>query len=348
MPPTTITITGSMSTRMRTLVERFYNHLLDPINPPPVRAPEALLEHVAGRPLEPGPLAGKVASAPLQNGEWVAVVTVGQDRLLTVTDDDGPRIVGAFVDGFEPWLGPQQVRRLLVLGSDARVGENQLRLRADSIHILSIDATSGSGSFVGIPRDSWVRGSKITNHLPRGGPEFMLDIVGGLSGLEFEGYAAVGFEGFIDLFQALGDLEIDLPRAMRSGNNWDSYPAGEQVLSPALVLRLARIRKGLPGGDFDRSENQGLIVLAAMAMIQEMGIEMLPHWVRIFDRFGFTDLTTAQLLTFGATAYLAPPENITNVVVPGSLGTVGSASVVFLGGGADAVFADAADAVLGN
>ncbi len=333
---------------MRRLVERFYNHLIDPANPPPPRTLPAILAAAEGHLVSPGTVRAAVNGAELNSGEWVAVVRVGDDVLLTVTDDRGPRIVATMLAGRDPWLGPQPLRRLLIIGSDAREGQNQLRLRADSLHVLSILPRSGEGSFVGIPRDSWVRGSKITNLLPAGGPEFMVDVVSDLTGLEFEGYAAVGFEGFIDLMSALGDLEIDLPTAMRSGNNWDSYPAGEQVLDPKLVLRLARIRKGLPRGDFDRSLNQGRIVLAAMAAVQEMGIEMLPHWVDVLDRFAFTDLDTEPLLTFAATAFVGTPDDITNVVVPGSLGTVGSASVVFLGGGAEAVWRDIEDGTIDN
>jgi len=333
---------------MRTSIEALYNHILDPSLAPPERTPEGLVEHLGGLEIAPGPRSAAVNGAQLTNGEWVAVVIVEDDVLLTVTDDAGVHVVGALPADLDPWLGEEPVRRLLVIGSDARVGENQLRLRADSLHVLSVVTSTGDGSFVGIPRDSWVRGSKITNLLPAGGPDFMVEVIEDMSDLDIEGYAAVGFEGFLDLFRALGDLSIDLPNAMRSGNSWDSYPAGEQTLAPQLVLRLARIRKGLPGGDFDRSENQGLIVLAAMAMIQEMGIELLPQWIHVFDRFAFTDLDTKALLTFGATAYLSSPEAISNLVVPGSLGTVGSASVVFLGGGADAVWADAADGMIGN
>ena len=39
----------------------------------------------------------------------------------------------------------------------------------------------------------------------------MVDVISEVSGLELEGWVAVGFEGFLGLMEELGSLEIDLP-----------------------------------------------------------------------------------------------------------------------------------------
>jgi anionic cell wall polymer biosynthesis LytR-Cps2A-Psr (LCP) family protein len=122
------------------------------------------------------------------------------------------------------------------------------------------------------------------------GPEIMLETITELTQLEIEGYFVTGFLGFTNLMEELGGLFIDLPSVMRSGNNWANYPAGPQTLTPQRALRLARIRKGLPRGDFDRSFNQGLIMQAAMDMVQFTGIDALPDWVRILSENTWTDL----------------------------------------------------------
>lgn len=313
--------------------------------------PPGLARYVAGYPVEPGRVRAKGSVATLANGDRVGVVVTDAGGVVFVDpagQDRGWSPVAAMLDGIEPWLGPSGPRHLLVLGSDARVGQDQLNLRADSVHILSLRPRHGDGALVGFPRDSWIQGSKLTDLMPGRGPEGMLDIIGATSGINLEGYVAVGFEGFLGLMEDLGDLAIDLPVAMNSGNTWDDYPEGPQVLDPQLTLRLARIRKGLPQGDFDRSVNQGRIILAALSMVQERGLRYLPAWVASYSRHGFTDLDTEALVTFAAAAHVADPAAITNMVLPGSVGFVGAASVVFLGSGAEAVYDDLTDAIIGN
>ncbi len=155
-----------------------------------------------------------------------------------------------------------------------------------------------------------------------------------------------GFLGFTNLIEELGGLFIDLPRIMRSGNNWANYPAGPQTLTAQRALRLARIRKGLPRGDFDRSFNQGLIMQAAMDMVQLVGIDALPEWVRILDANTWTDLSTDDVLTLGASAFFFESTELVNTVLPGTVGTAGSASVVFINDEADDIYRDLEDGLL--
>ena len=171
-------------------------------------------------------------------------------------------------------------------------GRTSSNLRADSIHILTLRPRQGTGALVGFPRDSWIQGSKLTDLMPGRGPEGMQQILEETTGLDLEGWVAVGFEGFLGLMGDLGNLEITLPTAMPSGNSWADYPEGEQSLDPQLALRLARIRKDLPNGDLDRTVNQGRIILAALTMVQDLGLVHLPEWVASYSNHGFTSLGT--------------------------------------------------------
>jgi hypothetical protein len=56
-----------------------------------------------------------------------------------------------------------------------------------------------------------------------------------------------------------------------------------------------------------------------------------------------TDMSAEQLLTLAATVTLVDPGKTENVVAPGSPGSAGQASVVYLGDGAPALFADMVD-----
>ncbi len=345
-PPTTVTLDSRLGVKLIAEVETVYNRIIDPSNPEPNGLTDSFDALLAEADASPGVVSATGNVATLENGDKVGVVSVNGDVLFLVDTGDGWRTVGALFDGLDPWFGDRSPRNLLVIGSDAREGEDQLHLRADSIHILTMVPEIGEGAFVGFPRDSWVLGSKMTDLMPGRGPDGMQEIIEDLTSLELEGWVAVGFEGFLGLMEELGSLEIDLPTEMRSGNTWDDYPAGPQVLNPQLALRLARIRKGLPAGDFDRSYNQGLVMLAAMVMIQEMGVEELPRWVAAYDTHGFTNLDTEDFFTWAASAYVTTPEQITNMVIPASVGTVGAASVVFISDSAELVYRDLEDGLI--
>ncbi len=348
-PPRTITATGDLPGPILAAVADLYSWLADERNPdPPV--PAAMLETLEpGQPVLPSVTASGVVHE-LQGGDSVAVIHVADDVIFMVEDRKPWRIAGASLTGQPPWLG-ESPRLLLVLGSDARKGQNQRRLRADSIHIVGIDPSRSEGSIVGFPRDSWVEGpagkNKFTNIMAGRGPAVMLETTEALTALDLDGYVVTGFVGFEGLIEDLGGLTIDLPKSIRSGiEGWQNYPSGVQKLGPTALLRLARIRKTLNGGDFARSENHGLIMQAGMIAVQEMGIDELPGLLDILLDHTWTDLSTEDLLTMAATVYYLTPEEMVNLVLPGSVGTAGDRSVVFLADAATDYYLDLADGVI--
>lgn len=329
-------------------LNEFYSWLVDDRNPEPAIPPD-LLSHMSGVDRDGLGTEGSVISAEVANGDRVAIAHVEQDVLALVDEGTGWRIVGAAMDGTTPWFGSEP-RMVLILGSDARSGQNQQTYRADSVHIVTVVPGEGGGAIVGFPRDSWTEGpngnDKLTHHMAGAGPEVMLDVMTDLTNLPIEGYFVTGFAGFDGLVTALGGLTIDLPSVMRSGNNWANFPAGEQTLTATRTLQLARIRKGLPGGDFTRSLNQGRIMQAGMDMIQTAGIDMLPGWVKILLDNVWTDLSTEDVLTLATSIYFFDSDQLTNIVVPGTVGTAGSASVVFIDEEAESIYRDVEDGLL--
>lgn len=349
LPPRQVTAEGDLPPEALAAVAGFYSWLADKRNPLPAAAVNLIIaaDDVAHAVADSVTVTGVMRE--LDGGDTVAVAHVGEDILLMVKDDKPWRTVGTILDGQDPWLGG--TRLLLVLGSDARHGENQRRLRADSIHIVGVDPQRSEGSIVGFPRDSWVQGpnggSKFTNVMARRGPEVMIETMENLTELELDGYVVTGFKGFEGLIRDLGNLTIDLPRAIKSGiEGWQNYPSGLQKLGPTALLRLARIRKTLNGGDFARSANHGLIMLAAMVMVQEMGIDEVPELMDTLLEHAWTDLSTEDLLTMAATVFILTPEEMVNMVMPGSVGSAGTQSVVYLGSSSADIYLDLADGVI--
>lgn len=363
-PTTSVSPTTSSTTQPPTIaasglpddlvaeVESLYAWLMDEEAPRPwIPSPFLLLIEDVDVGDPPLRTSGSVAELP--DGDQIAVVTVNEDVLLAAnTGDLGWRIIGGQVKGAAPYLGGEPLS-LLAIGSDARVEDpDQTSEGADSVHILTAVPSEGSGAILGIPRDTWVEvpgGSRKLTDVMRGtGPEALTTAVEDATGLTFDGYIVTGFEGFMGLIGELGRLVIDLPNPMASGNEWESFPAGRQRLGPNRALQLARIRKGLPEGDIDRSFNQGLIMQAGMAMVQALGVEALPDLLTVLADNTWTDLTADELLYWGGVAFLFTPEDLVNVVVPVRLGVVGAASVVFLIDESETVFRDLDDGLVEN
>ncbi len=101
-------------------------------------------------------LTGEYASAALADGAEVAVVAAAEDVLLLADEGQGWRVVGARLAslGLEAWYG-DPVRFVMVIGTDARPGEDEPLYRGDSLHILTSNIGAGAGAVVGFPRDSW-------------------------------------------------------------------------------------------------------------------------------------------------------------------------------------------------
>ncbi len=315
--------------------------------------PAGLVAHLAdlGQTIGEVNVSGTVTTGRVAESD-VAVVVADEDVILAVNEADGGwRVVGASLSRFEkaPWYG-EGPRLALVIGSDARPGQNPLGYRADSLHLIGVAADTGLGSIVGIPRDSWVEASyggnnKFTNVMASRGPEVVLETARNLTGLPIEGYLVTGFLGFEGLVDAFGGFEFDVPFAMAEPKSKAFFSAGLQLFGGADALAFARNRT-LSGGDFTRSYHQGLLMVAAMGKVQGLGIAELPRLLELLDEYVWTDLSAEQLLTLGALSYGLDPDTLPNVVVDGKVGTAGSASVVYLTDAAFATFADLADGVL--
>jgi len=238
---------------------------------------------------------------------------------------------------FDPSLKGNRPVFILVLGSDSRPGTPLERGLCDSIHILGINPKAKRASLVGIPRDSYVPLStggtnKINVALAQGGAQGMIKTVENLTGVRFDYYVITGFDGLTRLFDALGGVRIDVPYSFE-GHEGTSFPQGKQTLSGGQALEFSRTRKTLAHGDFDRSMNQGRLLLAALTQFKaefRRDPTALFKWIAVGMRNVATDVPLNELLTLAFTSSVIGPKRVTNLVAVGSIGTAGGASIVNL------------------
>jgi len=188
---------------------------------------------------------------------------------------------------------------ILLLGGDA--GPDRTGLRPDSISVVSIEASTGEATMIGIPRNleyaPFSEGSPLYGPFPDGydcgddclisylytygeehpdlypdaaangsnpGIEAMRDAVSGVLDLPLQYYVLIDMQGFSDLIDALGGVEID--SAARYPIGGGEYASGElfdvegwiepgvQQMDGYTALWYSRARHG--SSDYDRMERQ--------------------------------------------------------------------------------------------
>ncbi len=342
----TVTVDGDLPEGLLAAIATVLSWQRDDRNETPT-LPEGLAQHLATTPLKTSDTVSVIGAVASIAGGEIAVVEIDTgDVLLAADEGTGWQIVGADPAAGPPWYG-EEPRMVMVIGSDARPGENQQRLRADSIHLLTANPSEGTGTIVGFPRDSWIStpyGSmKFTSLMAGRGPQVMVDKVVDTWDLPVEGYVVTGFKGFEDLMRSLGNLPIDLPKAIPTQAWWAGFRAGEQTLTPQRTLEYSRTRKKIAGGDFTRSANQGLVMLAVLRLLQMNDIADAPEIVSVLLDHTWTSLTPTDLIQLAGAVHALDAGEIENVGLPGVLGRAGAASVVRLTPEADQILEDLGD-----
>jgi LCP family protein required for cell wall assembly len=235
------------------------------------------------------------------------------------------------LDGSEPVF-------ILVLGSDARPGEVVTGQRADSIHLLSINPAKQKASIIGFPRDSWVEipghgTDKINAAMTYGGPDLVVQTVEGLMGIKIGYWAMTWFDGFEAMINRIDGLTVDVPFPVHDPYSHADLEAGVQTLDGREALAFARARHALPSGDFGRSENQGLLIVSALAQFHKeftSDPSRMFAWISAGLQNLRTDLSLDETMSLAFTSVGINPKHVQNVVMPGSDAMIGGLSVVEL------------------
>jgi LCP family protein required for cell wall assembly len=247
-------------------------------------------------------------------------------------------LVGKVRARFTPDATARRTIAILAIGSDARPGQDPLRSRADSLHLLLFHPRKRQAVIVGIPRDSWVSipghgTGKINGALAYGGPQLLVRTVERAFGTRIHYWALTTFQGIARMVDAVGGLRVRIPFRMQDANARSNFRPGMRRLRGSQVLAFSRDRHSVPGGDFGRQENGGRVFLAALTQFRDEYRRQparLLAWVGAGTRNLRTDLPIGELLDLVFAAARVLPGDVRNVVLPGRAGSVGSTSVVFL------------------
>ncbi|MFC7458404.1 LCP family protein [Brachybacterium sp. GCM10030267] len=259
---------------------------------------------------------------------WAYQGLLGSDTVFGGRNGDNP-----LADGKDPWAGKERVN-ILLLGQDA--GADRTGTRPDTLMVASIDTKTGQTALFSIPRNlesvEFPEGTAAAEVFPDGfdyfGPQqnlinavwtwaedrpdlFPDDPNPGLTattwaveetlGLETDYYAMVNLQGFEDLVNALGGVEMVVERRIPIGGGAGPISGyiepGEQELDGYHALWYARSREG--SNDFNRMCRQQRIVRAVTEEADPATVAMsIPKLVNATEENIQTDIPVSNLDAF--------------------------------------------------
>ena len=282
---------------------------------------------------------GRTARDVVRHGvRGVALALVLGVTALVVPDSAVPPAESLLVrvqraDGVD--LSPEVIW-ILAVGSDARPGQELTRTRGDALQLVGINTKTGAATAIGVPRDSWVSipgvgSSRINAALTYGGPKLMGRAIGDLIGIEPDYVMVAGFRGFAKMIAAIGGITVRSRYTFSDSNLAPrGFVEGENRLNGYLAMAFSRVRKSLPGGDFDRSANQQRTLVGILRRIRERSEQpgFVHRGVLQVAKSMATDVPPSELFRIAQAIAQVDPRRVTTCVVQGSIGNVGGASVV--------------------
>ncbi|MEU6844434.1 LCP family protein [Streptomyces sp. NPDC046716] len=204
----------------------------------------------------------------------------------------------------------------LLVGSDTRKNltkEQQRELHVgsdsgdetDTIIVLHYGA---SGPYlVSLPRDSYVSipghgKNKINASYALGGPALLARTVEQATGLRLDHYAEVNFAGFVDVVNALGGVDVCVPKDLNDSYSGADFKAGCQTMNGTEALSYARDRHSYADGDLGRVKAQQQLIAAIAGKALSPGTLLAPWKLLPFLNASLNALTVdrdAGLLNLG-------------------------------------------------
>lgn len=226
---------------------------------------------------------------------------------------------------------------ILAVGSDTRPRENPLRTRGDALQMVGMNTRTGAATAIGIPRDSWVPipgfgSNRVNAALTFGGPQLLGRTVGNLLGVEPDYVMVATFSGLANLVTGIGGITVDNPRAFSDEHlHPQGFKKGKVKVNGMKAVEFGRIRKSLPGGDFDRSANQQRVLRGIQRRVAERATEagfIEAGVLNVLKHLHTKGVSPAELFRIGQAVAQVDPAKISTCVLPGSIGNIGGASVV--------------------
>jgi LCP family protein required for cell wall assembly len=181
----------------------------------------------------------------------------------------------------------------LLIGVDFMTGRGHAL--TDTMILATLDVHTNKATLISVPRDTsnfdlyyggWVSPQFKLNQLmtaasspsfgsPDSGVETLVKEIAFLVGMPIDYYAAVDLEGFVNMVQTLGGVDVNVTTAVNDPSTGTFVPVGLIHMDGHLALKYARSRES--SSDYARSgRQQDLLVALARKVASASAVPQLP------------------------------------------------------------------------
>lgn len=286
------------------------------------------------------------ASEPVETPDPGASVDPSESPTAAVPTPD-PSAQGTLAPTLPPWDGKERLN-ILAVGVDAR--DDGSSFNTDTLIVVSIDPATKQVAMFQVPRDmvdvpvpdnarslwgsvyggkinSWYNQNRNRKDLWPGktaqarGFNATKAILGKLYGLDIRYYVKVDFQGFKDVVNTIGGVQINVQMPVYESLYPDGVgyltriyiPAGPQHMTGSEALRYARSRHRTTDFDRGRRQQRVLISLKEQMSVQAI-IANLDQLIKDVGRSVKTDIPTKELPKLLALADGVDTKNIRSFV----------------------------------
>lgn len=249
------------------------------------------------------------------------------DQILSETDPVSPDFTGPVLEHEDITTGGQPAQeisgeniiQILLIGQDARPGEG--RQRSDAMILCTINKSKKTLTLTSFMRDMYVQipgygGNKLNAAYQFGGMPLLDQCLYESFGIQVDGNIEVDFDGFMEVVDILGGVDVELTATEasylnrhREEGDWYlregvNHLDGEQALA---YSRLRKINAEADGtgeksyADYGRTNRQRRVLMAMFEKVASMGLDDVDKVIPLVNKLTehvATDMDSTQILRY--------------------------------------------------
>lgn len=229
-------------------------------------------------------------------------------------------------------LSADYVQNILLIGVDAREGEEAEKTRSDTMMLITIDTRNAQIKMTSFLRDMYVeipdyREDKLNAAQRHGGTQLLVETLEYNFKVDIDNYMLVSFDMFTSIIDELGGVDVEITekeakyinsKDHMSRDDGFAFPeelsGGMQHFTGAQALWYSRIR--YLDSDFMRTQRQRKVITAIVKQATEKSPTELLDMVEKVMPLVTTDLTEDQLMNLGLHAFTYLKYDTVQMQVP--------------------------------
>lgn len=271
--------------------------------------------------LNPGWLSALLNTAPVRAPARLPTLPGQPGVFVTVTPGAPTATPEPLPTAANSVCGGPETMVIALLGADDRTNDYTRPTRTDAISLVNVRFNDKAAAILSLPRDLYVPQPNLEHvgitqdrintaylygeiyGVEGGGPAQFKDTIALNFGFRVHRYVLVNFGAFITFVDALGGIEMDVPKAIYdptfpaesgAGTVLFELPAGRQQLDGVTALRYVRTRH--QDDDYQRIQRQQLVMLAIRdKLLSPAVIPRIPALISSLNGLVRTDLSLAEL-----------------------------------------------------